>query len=64
MDGLVTSPASDQRFASPCRHQPEPGRNLLPFVTIEVSHLSKVVDLNTHRATTQLACVSLDEIVP
>src|SRR6266567_2447733 len=60
MDGLVASPASDQRFAFPCRHQPEPGRNLLPFVTIEVSHLAKLVDLNTNRATTQLACVSLE----
>jgi hypothetical protein len=60
MDGLVTSPASDQRFAFPCGHQPEPGRNLLPFVTVEVSHLAKVVDLNTNRATAQLACVSLE----
>lgn len=58
--GLVTSPASDQCFAFPRRHQPEPGWNLLPFVTIEVSHLAKVVDLNTNRAAAQLACISLE----
>jgi hypothetical protein len=29
-------------------------------VAIEVSHLAKVVDLNTNRATAQLACVSLE----
>src|SRR5262249_48531971 len=32
VDGLMTSPASDQRFAFPCRHQPEPGRDLFPLV--------------------------------
>ena len=46
MDGLVTSPAGDQRFAFPCRHQAKPGGNLFAPVAIEVSHLAEVVDDN------------------
>jgi hypothetical protein len=58
MDGLVTSPASDQRFALPCRHQPEPGRNRLALVAVEVGHLTQMVNFNTSGAATQLARVS------
>src|SRR5947209_14117013 len=60
MDGLVTSPASDQRFAFPCRHQPEPGGNLLALVTVEVGHPAQMVNFNTDGAATQLARVSLE----
>src|SRR5205085_765046 len=60
VDGLMASPASDQRFTSSCRHQAEPGRNLPALVTIEVGQLAQVVDLNTDRAATQLARVSLE----
>ena len=56
----MASPASDKRFASSCRHQAEPGRNLLALVAFEVGHLAKVVDLNTDRAAAQLARVSLE----
>jgi hypothetical protein len=58
---LVTSPASDQRFALPCDHQAKPGRNLFAPVAIEVGQLAEMVYLHTGGGATQFANVRLEQ---
>jgi hypothetical protein len=62
MDGLMASPASNQRFALPSRHQPEPGRDRLAPTAIEIGHLSEMVNLHSDNTPTQLALIGLQPL--